>query len=89
MRRVIVASALVGAVVAFLVWSNAERRQPSTIQLHTPNGTLVVEVANTPARRFVGLSNRQSLNVDGLLLEWETTGTTSNLDGGHAILAST
>jgi uncharacterized membrane protein (UPF0127 family) len=45
------------------------------MQLETPGGTIVVELADTPATRFTALSNRGGLTgVDGLLLTWDAPG---------------
>lgn len=66
--------ALALALIGSAIWISIDRRNVATVRLESPNGTLVVEVATTPAARSAGLSNRESLNVDGLLLEWETRG---------------
>jgi len=45
------------------------------MKLETPGGTIAVEIAETPAARSAGLSNRRSLSgVDGLLLKWDAPG---------------
>ncbi len=61
---------------AAIVWIVAERsaRRPLA-KLEAPGGSvLLVEVASTPAARAMGLSNRSSLDVDGLLLQWPARG---------------
>lgn len=72
--RVVVAGILTAAVIMSVVWISVERRKLPTVRLDAPNGTLVVEVANTPATRSDGLANRNSLKYDGLLLQWDTAG---------------
>jgi hypothetical protein len=62
------------ALIASAIWLLIERRELPTVQLDSPNGTLVVEIADTPATRSTGLSNRDTLKVDGLLLQWDTPG---------------
>jgi hypothetical protein len=45
------------------------------MRLETPGRTIVVEIADTPAARSAGLSNREGFNgVDGLLLKWDAPG---------------
>jgi hypothetical protein len=52
-----------------------DRRELPTMQLETPGGTIVVEIADTPAARSAGLSNREGLDgVAGLLLKWDMPG---------------
>ncbi len=43
-------------------------------ELVTPRARLTVEVASTPATRVRGLSGRERLELDGLLLEWTGEG---------------
>lgn len=72
--RAVVAGILTAAVIMSVIWISVERRRLPTVRLESPNGPLVVEVATTPAARAAGLSMRPRLDVDGLLLEWETAG---------------
>lgn len=74
LSRAVVVSALALALITWATWMVIERRRLPTARIESPNGTLVVEVAKTPGARSAGLSNRERLNVDGLLLEWETRG---------------
>jgi len=69
--RTIVATGMVAAVgIAAVVTFTGER--PRIGQVDTPGGTIVVEIADTPAARSVGLSNRDTLtDIDGLLLKWD------------------
>jgi uncharacterized protein len=74
-RRAVVGGGLIVALMIAVAWETLERRQPSTMQLETPNGVVVVEVADTPDARSAGLSNRESLAaMDGLLLTWDAPG---------------
>jgi uncharacterized protein len=71
--RTIAATAMVAAVGVAAVFTVArEHRRIS--QIETPGGTIIVEVADTPAARSAGLSNRETLNdIDGMLLKWNET----------------
>src|SRR5919106_1278962 len=61
------------SVAAFLTL--IQQRQSRVSQIITPGATLVVEVADTPAARSAGLSNRDELRgIDGLLLKWDESG---------------
>jgi uncharacterized membrane protein (UPF0127 family) len=62
------------ALLTAVIWTTIDRRdRPTTIE--TPDGTIVVEVADTPAARSAGLSNREKLaRFDGLLLKWDAPG---------------
>ncbi len=58
-------------VAAFLAFSEEERLG----RIHAPGGTMVVAIADTPAARSAGLSNRHELrDIDGLLLKWDEAG---------------
>ena len=75
LRRTLVASAVTLALVTAIIWTSIEDDRSQTIQLETPNGMMVVDVANTPAARATGLSNRGVLQgIDGLLLLWDGPG---------------
>jgi uncharacterized protein len=52
-----------------------DRRNRPSVLIETPNGAVLVELANTLAARSAGLSNRQRLEgIEGLLLKWDTPG---------------
>jgi uncharacterized protein len=51
-----------------------ERAALPRVELVAPRGRLLVEVADTPATRARGLSGRERLELDGLLLEWPAAG---------------
>jgi uncharacterized protein len=56
-------------------WMGVDRGRLPTMSIETPGGRILVEVANKPAARAAGLSDRDALNgVDGLLLKWDTPG---------------
>lgn len=75
LRRAVVGAAVALALLTAAIWTTIDRRELPTMQLETPSGTIVVEVADTPAARLAGLSNRERLSgVDGLLLKWDTPG---------------
>jgi len=75
LRRVAVGAAVALALLTAAIWTTIDKRNLPTTQLETPRGTIVVEVADTPAARSVGLSNRRGLSgVDGLLLKWDVPG---------------
>jgi uncharacterized membrane protein (UPF0127 family) len=73
--RTLVGAASSLALMTAVIWTTIERRKVPTVQLETPNRTIVVEVTDAPAARSAGLSNRESLDrVNGLLLKWNTPG---------------
>jgi uncharacterized membrane protein (UPF0127 family) len=75
LRRVVIGGGLSLALLTAVVWTTIERRKPPAVRLDTPDGAIVVEVADAPAARSAGLSNRESLvGIDGLLLKWDTPG---------------
>ena len=75
LRRAVVGAAVALALLTAAIWTTIDKRKLPTMQLETPNGTIVVEVADTPARRSAGFSNRRGLSgVDGLLLKWDVPG---------------
>jgi uncharacterized membrane protein (UPF0127 family) len=58
-----------------LVWIRSTERTLPRSRIDTPNGPIVVEIADTPAARAAGLSNRDDLHgVDGMLLKWGGAG---------------
>jgi uncharacterized membrane protein (UPF0127 family) len=75
LRRAVLGGSLSLALVTAVVWTTIERPKPAAVRLDMPNGAIVVEVADAPAARSAGLSNRESLaGIDGLLLKWDTPG---------------
>lgn len=75
MRRGVVGAAVALALLTAAIWTAMDRRELPTMQVVTPSGTIVVELADTPAARSAGLSNRERLTgVDGLLLKWDVPG---------------
>jgi hypothetical protein len=88
LRRVAVGAAVALALLTAAIWTTIDKRNLPTTQLETPRGTIVVEVADTPAARSAGLSNRRGLSgVDGTSAEVGHTRQTSDLDGSDAIPA--
>jgi hypothetical protein len=74
LRRVLVGVTIAVALLTAAIWTGLDKRRLHTIRMETPSGTILVEVADTPATRSAGLSNRESLSgidVDGLLLKWD------------------
>jgi uncharacterized membrane protein (UPF0127 family) len=70
-----VAAAIIVALIVAVIWMTVDRRNRPTVLIETPNGVVLVELANTPAARSAGLSNRQRLeDIEGLLLKWDTPG---------------
>lgn len=64
---------LTGAVG--LVMSTTDRRAPRCAAARTPVGRMIrVELASDAATRARGLSDRDALGADGLLLEWRDAG---------------
>jgi uncharacterized membrane protein (UPF0127 family) len=58
---------------AFLAFS--KEQSPRFGRINTPGGTILVAIADTPAARSAGLSNREELrDIDGLLLKWDRPG---------------
>lgn len=85
-RRAVVAAGVIAALGTAAVWTMIERRDPRSISIQTPRGTIIVEVADTAESRSAGLSNRARLDgVDGLLLKWEGTWPPPNLDARDAV----
>ena len=63
------------ALVLSLVWISVDGwKHPELVQLIAPAGLLRVELADTAARRAAGLSHRDVVLGDGLLLQWEAPG---------------
>ena len=72
-RRSVAAIALAAVAATLAYWSHAERA-PHWADLSTPRGSLRVLVASDSAERSQGLSNRDDLPGDGLLLQWDARG---------------
>ncbi len=53
-------------------WSAADG--PTLIALAVPRGTLQVALADTAEHRAAGLSNRDAITHDGMLLQWDAPG---------------
>ena len=73
-HRAAVGTAIVLAVAAATIWFVFEPPAESTVELVSPKGVLVVATARTPEARASGLSNRERIPHQGLLLVWETAG---------------
>lgn len=69
---------LVATIASVVVYGVSEFRGsavPRRVELRMPSGAAIrVEVANTPLARSRGLSGRDRLDGDGLLLEWPDVG---------------
>ena len=73
-RRGSIGAAIVLAVAASTIWFAFDRRGELTTELVAPYGTFVVQIARTPEARASGLSNRTSMEHEGLLLLWDSPG---------------
>lgn len=72
-RRVVVAVLAVWAVaLALSYWSATDR--PRIVSLTVLGGALQVSLADTSELRAAGLSNREAVPHDGMLLQWDTPG---------------
>lgn len=73
--RPVVAVTLGAALGAAAFLAFTEEGDLRLSQINTAGGTIVVAIADTPATRSVGLSNREELrDIDGLLLKWDEPG---------------
>lgn len=72
-RGALIGGAIVLAVAASIIWSVLDRQTEIT-ELVASHGTLIVEIARTPPRRAKGLSTRERIEHDGLLLVWDAPG---------------
>ena len=54
--------------------TDARRAVPHAIDVVAPSGVMRVEVADSARTRAAGLSNRDVVDRDGLLLEWSAPG---------------
>jgi uncharacterized membrane protein (UPF0127 family) len=72
LRRPLIGAGIVVALVVALVWMRLDQSDLPTMRIATPGGVIEVEVADTPAARSAGLSNRDALKgIEGLLLKWD------------------
>lgn len=62
------------ACIALAVVCSILDRQSQSVTLNTPTAPLRVELADSPAARAAGLSNRDAVTGDGLLLQWDAPG---------------
>lgn len=61
-------------LITAMMWMRSNDQTPRT-EIHTPAGSIVVEIAATPASRTAGLSNRYELRgIDGILLKCDAPG---------------
>ena len=72
-RRSVAAMVLVAVAATSAYWAYAERA-PQWADLSTPRGSLRVLVASDSAERSQGLSHRDDLLGDGMLLQWNARG---------------
>ena len=52
LRRAVAGAAVALALLTAAIWTAIDRREPLTVQLETPSGTIVVEVADPRAASF-------------------------------------
>ena len=75
LRRVLISAGIAVPLGIAMLWMRFDSGPLPAIALETPNGRILVEVADTPAARSTGLSNREALSgIDGLLLKWDAPG---------------
>jgi uncharacterized membrane protein (UPF0127 family) len=75
LRRTLIAAGIAIPLMAAMIWIRSANRVLPTARIETPHGTIVVEIAATPAARSAGLSNRNELHsTDGMLLRWDAPG---------------
>ena len=65
----LVAACIVSAAAA-LVWQSIASKPPRRVDVATATGPLNLELATTPDQRAAGLSNRDTMTTDALLLLW-------------------
>jgi len=70
--RVAVAVAVVAVATLSAYWSLADR--PKLVALSVPGGSVELVLADTADRRAAGLSNRDAVPHDGMLLQWDAPG---------------
>jgi uncharacterized membrane protein (UPF0127 family) len=69
-RRSLIAAGIIIPVLAASIWMRDADERLATVHIETPNGELVVELADTPTSRSSGLAGRGALGSDGVLLKW-------------------
>jgi uncharacterized membrane protein (UPF0127 family) len=75
LRPTLIAAGIAIRLMTAMIWVRSANRAPPTARIETPHGTIVVEIAATPAARSAGLSNRNELHsTDGMLLRWDAPG---------------
>jgi uncharacterized protein len=75
LRNMAIAGSVAVPLAIATFWMGVGNGRLPTMTIETPGGRILVEVANNPAARAAGLSNRDALNsVVGLLLKWDTPG---------------
>jgi uncharacterized membrane protein (UPF0127 family) len=75
LRRALVGAGIVVSVVFAMIWMSIEKQGLPTMPIETPGGVILGEVADTPAARSAGLSNRDAISgIDALLLKWQGPG---------------
>jgi uncharacterized membrane protein (UPF0127 family) len=72
-RSALIGGVIVLALAASIIWSVLDRRTEIT-ELVASHSTFIVEIARTPRQRAKGLSNRERIEHDGLLLVWDAPG---------------
>ena len=74
--RVLVGLGVALALLMAAIWTGLDTGRLPTIELETPRGRIVVELADTAATRSTGLSDHDALSgIDGMLLTWDAPGT--------------
>lgn len=71
-RRVVVATALAAVAVLSAYWTIADR--PKTVSFTAPAANVKLTLADTTDNRAAGLSNRDTIPNDGMLLQWSAPG---------------
>jgi len=73
--RVSIALGVALALLMAAIWASLDTGRLPIIELETPRGRIVVELADTAATRSTGLSDRDALSgIDGMLLKWDAPG---------------
>ena len=73
--RVLVGLGVALALLMAVIWISLDTGGLPTVELETPRGRIVVELADTAATRSTGLSDREALSsIDGMLLKWDAPG---------------
>lgn len=72
LRRMLVAVAIAAVAVLSAYWALADR--PKTVSFTAPAANLRLTLADTADNRAAGLSNRDTIPNDGMLLQWSAPG---------------